>query len=88
MIIYLIQKIQNFWLLVKKVTILKEYLEFINFFLKKLIIMLFKYFNTRKYTINLDLGKKSSYKTTYSLKSIKLENFKTYIMINQTNNYI
>ena len=75
-------------LLIKKVTILVIYLNFINIFSKKLAIKLLKYSSINNYIIKVKIGQQLSYRLTYSLKFVKLKTFKTYIEINLANHFI
>lgn len=75
-------------LLIKKVTILVIYLNFINIFLKKLALKLLKYSSINNYIIKVKIGQQLSYMLTYSLKFVKLKTFKTYIEINLANHFI
>ena len=75
-------------LLTKTVTILAKHLEFIEFFLKKLVKKLLKYSIINKYIIDLKIDKQLPYKLIYYLRSIKLEILKTYIKINLVNGFI
>lgn len=75
-------KTQITLLLIKKVTIAAKYLDFIDLFLKKLIVELSKYFAITKHLINLELGKQLSYSPIYNLGLIELETFKIYFKTN------
>lgn len=86
--IFLAQDSQIALLITKKVVIFAKYLDYINVFLKKSAIELFKHFNINKYTINLELSKQLLYGLIYSLRSIELEILKTYIEINLVNSFI
>lgn len=57
MLIYLACKAQITLLLAKKVSVFKEYADFLDIFSKKSIIMLSDYFNINKHTIDLKTGK-------------------------------
>ena len=72
----------------KKVIILVEYSDFIDIFLKKLVIKLYKYLDINKYIIGPKIEKQLSYKLIYSLTPIELETFKTYIKKNLVNSFI
>lgn len=72
----------------KDIIVLIEYLDFINIFLKKIIIELLKYFNINKYTINLESNKQLPYEPIYSLNLIEFKTFKTYIKTNLANSFI
>lgn len=58
------------------------------FFLKKMAIKLFKYFDINKYIIDLELSKQLSYKLIYSLRQVELKIFKTCIKVNLANGFI
>lgn len=88
MFIYLALKAQITLLLVKKITILNEYLELANLILKKSDAKLSKCFNINKYIINLKLDKQLFYGSIYSLVTIGLKILKIYININLANNII
>ena len=57
LIIHPAQKAHIAWLLVKKVTVLEEYPDFANVFLKKLAEILPKRMEINKYAIELQEGK-------------------------------
>lgn len=75
-------------LVVKNITISIKYLDFIDIFSKKLTTELFKKLEINKYMINLESDKQLFYELIYSLKSIELEIFKTYIKNNLANDFI
>lgn len=87
-LIYLTYKAQIAWLLAKKVIILAKYLDNINIFSKKLVAKLLKYLNNNKYIIDLKLAKQSFYRLISNLGLIEFKTFKTYININQVNDFI
>ena len=70
MTIYLATKIQIALLLVKKVIILVEYLDFGDVFLEKSANILLEQNKTNKYAIKLEKGKEPTYGPIYSLRSI------------------
>lgn len=88
MLINLVQKVEIIFLLAKEIIVIKEYLNFIDIFFKKLMVILPKFFNINKYVIDLKLDKQLSYKLFYNLELIKLKNFKTYIKTNLVNKFI
>ena len=75
-------------LFTKNVTILSKYLDFIDEFLKKSVLKLFKSLDIYEYTINLKKGKKQLYRLIYSFGFIELESFKIYIKTNLANKFI
>lgn len=70
------------------VTILAEYLDFIDIFFKKSAVILSEYTKINTYTMDLEKGKQPSYGLIYSLKPIKLKTLKTYIKTNLANSFI
>lgn len=72
----------------QKVNVLIKYLDFVNVFLKKLVIKLFKHFIINKYLINLELSQQPLYRFIYNLKQPVFKNLKIYIKINLANNFI
>lgn len=88
MLIHLACKVKIALLLIEKVTILDQYLNFIDVFLKKGMAELFKRSNINKHLINLELDKQLPYILIYSLKPVKLETLKTYIKTNLINGFI
>lgn len=72
----------------KKITVLAEYLEFIDIFLKESAIELFERSDIYEHSINPKLGKQPLYALIYSLELMKLETLKTYIKTNLVNNFI
>lgn len=58
-----------------------KYLDYINVFLKKSAVKLFKCSKINKDLIDLEPDKEPSYKLIYSLKPIELEILKTYIKL-------
>ena len=65
-----------------------DYSNYNNIFSIKNIIELLKNIRINEHTIKLKEGKQSSFRSLYSLRSIKLETLKTYIKTNLTNNFI
>lgn len=88
MLIYPICEAQIALLIIEKVTILTEYLDFSEVFSKKSAVELFKRFDINKHLIILELGKYLFYSLIYSLNSIELDTLKTYIQINLANGFI
>lgn len=86
--IYLVQKAQQVLLLVKKISIFKEYTDFLDVISKKTVVVLSERLVINKYTINLKLGKQQFYRPIYSLGLVELETFKTSIKINLANGFI
>lgn len=87
-IISLTQEEKIFLLLVEKVIVSKKYLDFIEIFSKKLVAILFKYFDIIKYIIDLELDQQTLFKLIYSLKLVELKIFKTCIKTNLVNKFI
>lgn len=75
-------------LLVKKVTNLVKYLDFVNVFSKRLAIELSKLSKINKHLINLEPDKQLLYSSIYNLRLVKLKIFKTYIKINLAKSFI
>lgn len=67
MLIHLAQKTLIALLLIKKITVLDEYLDFDNVFSKNSAAKSLKCFDINKHSINLELNKQPSYKQIYSL---------------------
>lgn len=86
--IYPAKRQQILLLLSEKVIILIKYTDFVNIFSKIFIIQFFKCFAINKYQIDLELGKPLYYGLIYSLGTIELKIFKTYIKINLINYFI
>lgn len=70
------------------ITILAEYLDFINVFSKKSAIVLPKHTEINIHVINLEVGKQPSYKPIYSRGLRELKTLNIYIEINLTNRFI
>lgn len=87
-LLYLASKALLLILVTEKFIILAKYLDFIDFFLKKLAAELFMQRKINKHIINLELDKKLPYTSIYSLKSVKLEILKPYIKINLASHFI
>lgn len=88
MTIYLAIKTWIILLLVEKIIILAEYLDFTNVFLKKSVVVLFKLTGDNEHEIKLEKNKQPFYKSIYSLEPVKLEIFKIYIETNLANGFI
>lgn len=88
MIIYLTREAQIISLLIKEVTVSKEYLDFANVFSEKLAAELSKHTGINDYAIDLKKGKQPPYGLIYSLSLIELETLKTYIETNLANSFI
>lgn len=86
--IYLACKAQIILLLLEKIIVPAEYLDFVNVLSKKFTIKLFKYFNIYEYTISLKLHKQPPYDLIYSLSLVKLKAVKIYKKINLANSFI
>lgn len=82
MIIYLAKKIQIFFLLVDKLIILAEYLDFMNIYLKKLEKIFIQYIAVIKYVIMLKNCNQLFYELIYRLILIELKTFKNYFKTN------
>lgn len=70
------------------VTILAEYLDFVDVFSKKFALVLLKYTKINTYAIDLEEGKQPFYRSIYSLGLVGLETLKIYIKINLANGFI
>ena len=75
-------------LLVKKVTVLAEYSDFADVFIKKSANILLERTGANEHAIELEKGKQPPYRPIYSLGPVELETLKTYIKTNLANNYI
>ena len=75
---------------IKKIfkSILAKYLIFANIFLKELAIEILKCLYINKQTINQKVSQQVFYKPIYSFELIKLENLKTFILINLDKSFI
>lgn len=71
-----------------KVTVLKEYLDYTNAFLKKSVAELPERFDINKHAINLEPGKQLPYGLIYNLGLVELKSLKTYIKTYLTNGFI
>lgn len=68
--------------------VLIKYSNFVDVFFKKFMIVLFEYFITNKYSINLELRKQPLYKPIYSLRKVKLKTLQTYIETNLAKGFL
>ena len=75
-------------LLAKKVSVPKEYADFLDVFSKKSMAVLLNCLYINKHTINLKLGKQLPYGPIYNLGPVELETLKTYIKANLANGFI
>lgn len=75
-------------LLVEKVTIFAEYLNFGDIFLKKLAEVLAKWTRVNKHSIKLEESKQLFYSLIYNLGPVELKTLKIYIKTNLTNGFI
>ena len=80
-------KIQIKMVFLKKIIIIKKYLDYINIFLPKFIVKFLKY-NNNNYVIKLKKSKQLYYNSIYNLIIIKLKILIIYIKINLVNNFI
>ena len=87
-IIHSVRKAQMALLLAKKITVLIEYPDFANMFLKESVNVFTEQTGVNKYAIELDKGKQPPYKSIYSLEPVKFKTLKTYIEINLANGFI
>lgn len=88
MTIFLARKIQISLLLLEKVNIPAQYLNFANMYLKKLAKVLPKYNKINKYAIKLEKNQQLFYVFIYNPGQMELQILKTYIKINLANNFI
>ena len=88
MTIHLTQEAQIALLLVKKISVLKKYLDFADIFFEKLVEVLPEWIKLNKHVIELQKSKQPLYSPIYSLSLIELEILKTYIKINLANGFI
>lgn len=88
MSIYPAYKTQITLLMAKKVIILIKHTDFIDVFLKKLIIKFFKRSKIIKYAINLEPAKQSPYRPIYNLGLVEFKTLIIYIKTNLTNSFI
>ena len=88
MTIYPAKKAQLALLLVKKVTVWTEYLDFANVFFEELANVLLERIKVNDHAINLEEGKQVPYALIYSLKPVEFKTFKTYIETKLANSLI
>lgn len=86
--IYPACKVQIALLMAEKVTILTEYLDYLDVFSKKSATELPKCSNINKYVIDLEPSKSPPYSPTWSLELMKPKTVKIYIMTNMANSFI
>lgn len=87
-LIYLACKASIALLLAEKISVPKKYIDFLDVFFKKLMIVFFDYLNINKHVIDLKPNKQPLYKPIYSLSLVKLKTLKTYIKVNLANKVI
>lgn len=75
-------------LITKKVIISTKSSDFINVFLTKSTMKLFKQSDIKQHAIILEPGKQLPYMSISSLQLVELEIFKTYIKLNLVNRFI
>lgn len=85
--VYLPKKAQIFLFLVEKITILFEYLDFKDIFLKKLSEMLRKPNKVHKHKIQLAKNQQLFYNYIYNLKLVEFKIFQNNIQINIANSF-
>ena len=88
MTIYPARKAQIASLLTKEVIIPAEYSDFADVFSKKSAKVLPEQTEVNKHAIKLEKGKQPPYRLIYSLGSVELKAFKTYIKTNLANGFI
>ena len=88
MAIHSAKKAQIVLLVAKKVTILTEYLDFLDVFLEDNTLILSKIIELNQHAIKLQEEQQSSYRSIYSLRLVNLKTLKTYIEINFANGFI
>ena len=86
--IHLAKKAQIVLLIAQKVSILNEYLDFLDIFLEKKNLILLKATKINQHVIKLQEGQQLLYRSIYSLSLIELKTLKTYIITNLVNNFI
>ena len=87
MLIHPDQKAQIALLIAKEITVLVEYSDFADVFLKELAEVLPEYTGINKHALKLKDGKQSFYKPIYSLGPVEFETLKIYIKTNLANDY-
>ena len=88
MSIYPASKASIALLLAKKVSVSKEYTDFLEVFSKESAVMLLERLDINKHAIDLELGREPFYEPIYSLSLVELESLKIYIKINLANGFI
>ena len=88
MTIHPARKAQLALLLAKKITVLAEYSDFANVFLKKLANIFLEQTGINEHIIKLEEGKQPSYGPIYSLGPVEFKILKTYIETNLANGFI
>ena len=88
MTIHLAREAQIVSLLAKKITVLAEYADSVDVFLKKLAKVLPERTNINEHIIKLEEDKQPPYGFIYSLGPLELEILKTYIKTNLANSFI
>ena len=82
------QEAQITLLLAKEVSVLAQYSDFANVFLKELAKVLPKRTGINEHIIELEESKQPLYRPIYSLDPVELETLKTYIKTNLANGFI
>ena len=86
--IHLVRKAQIALLLIKKIIVQAEYLDFANVFSKKSAKVLSEQIEVNEQAIKLEESKQPPYEPIYSLGPVELETLKTYIKTNLANGFI
>ena len=86
--IHLAKKAQLTFFIAKKMQILSKYLNYLNIFLEKKVLVLSKATKLNQDSIKLLGHQQPTYEPIYSLGSIKLKTLKTYIKINLAKSFI
>lgn len=86
--IYLAKKAQIGLLIIKKITISNEYLDFSNVCSEEKILILSELNKLNQHFIKLQNNKHLFYRPIYSLKLIEFKILKTYIIINLAKSFI
>lgn len=87
-LINLVYKAQIILLLVKKISVPKNYTLFLDNVFKEFVAVFLNHLNINKYIIDLESDKQLPYKPVYNLSPVMLENSKIYITTNLTNRFI
>ena len=88
MVIHPARKAQIILLVAKKVKIPTKYLDFLDVFLEKKVLILLEATKLNQYAIKLQKDQQLLYRPIYNLDLVELEMLKTYIEINLTNGFI